>query len=297
MSGLLERYRAIRATIPMIWVAYALSLFLHAVVLFAFVPHETLLPSESPERGTEQGPLVVQLAPPPSPAARDAAVPSPPPSLRADSSPARRAPPPRATPRPAPTPPVIAQAAPAPVAVPKPAPPAAAPAPPTPDLDFSAYLDERRRARGAPAPAPAAPQDAVPSAEPVESERERHNRIVAANLGLSRTPTYGPDPTGGGVFQILRLGTDHAEFMFFGWNKDIRRNSRQRIEVSRGENPDIRIATVRRMITIIRDNESGDFTWVSRVQGRDVKLSARPQHNAELEAFLMTEFFAGQFVR
>ena len=58
--------------------------------------------------------------------------------------------------------------------------------------------------------------------------------------------------------------------MFFGWNKDIRRNSTQRIEVSKGDNANIRIAVVRRMIGIIRDHESGDFTWVSRRLGRDV---------------------------
>jgi hypothetical protein len=46
------------------------------------------------------------------------------------------------------------------------------------------------------------------------------------------------------------------------------------------------------MIAIIRDNESGDFVWVSQRLGRNLTLSARPSENAGLEDFLMQEFFA-----
>jgi len=271
-----------------VWAAFALSLVFHAALLWGVRTDERRLPQESPEPGRDSAPLVLQLAPAPKPgrlAEPAPVIPSPP--VRS----APRAPAPKVAPRAAP-PPVITQAAPAPAAVPPPAAPTVAAAPPTPpDLDFSSLLDARRRARGevAPVPAPEAP----PTPEPVENERDRHNRAVAANLGLSRTPTFGRDLAGGGVFQIQRLDTEHAEFLFFGWNRHIRRNSRQRIDVARGENPDIRIAVVRRMIVIIRENESGDFVWISRVQGRDVTLSARPQHNAELEGFLMEEFFAG----
>lgn len=126
----------------------------------------------------------------------------------------------------------------------------------------------------------------------MEDERERHNRIVAANLGLLRTPEFGHDPeAGGGIFQVQRMGFDDAEFIFFGWNKDIRRNSRQLIQVQRGDNSDIRIAVIRRMIAIIRENESGDFVWQSKRLGRDVTLSARPGDNAGLEDFLMRDMF------
>jgi hypothetical protein len=166
---------------------------------------------------------------------------------------------------------------------------AAAPAPTPVEGDFSSFLEARRRARGA------APQDfapSAPSAPSVANERERHNAAVAANLGLNRAPTFGRDLSGGGVFQIQRLGVESAEFVFFGWNRDIQRNSTQRIEVRRGDNADIRIAVVRRMIEIIRDNESGDFTWISRRLGRDVTLSARPGDNAGLEDFMMQEFFS-----
>ena len=179
----------------------------------------------------------------------------------------------------------MAQQAPAPAVVPPPETPAvAAPAPSPVEGDLSSYLEARRRARGA------APDGGL-STPSADDERERHNRSVAANLGLDRTPTFGTDRNGGGVFKIERMGYDVAEFYFFGWNTDIRRNSRQLIEVRKGDNPDIRIAIIRRMIAIIRDREPGDFVWVSHRLGRSVNLSARQIDNAGLEDFLMQEFF------
>ena len=150
--------------------------------------------------------------------------------------------------------------------------------------DLASFVEARRRARK---PAPASP----PS-PPAESEQERLNRAAAANLGLNRTPSFGSDrERGGGIFQIARMGFNDAEFFFFGWNKAIRRNSRQMIEVQRGSNPNMEIAVVRRMIQIIRDHEREDFVWESHRLGRDVNLSARLADNAGLEDFLMREFF------
>jgi hypothetical protein len=277
--------------VPTVWVAFALSVAFHAAMLWGWKPRDVEPTLDQTDRGKASGPLVLQLAPEPS---RATSAPTVVPSVPAvEAPPRRRAPAARpAPPRPAPTPPVIAQEQPAPRPAPRPAEPvAAAPALTPVEGDFSSFLDARRRARGA------APRDSAPDLAPVEDERERHNRAVAANLGLNRTPTFGRDLSGGGVFQIQRLGVDSAEFVFFGWNKDIRRNSTQRIEVRKGDNVDIRIAVVRRMIEIIRENESGDFTWVSRRQGRDVVLSARPADNTALEDFLMQEFFTDLHVR
>ena len=123
---------------------------------------------------------------------------------------------------------------------------------------MSAYIASRRSARGEPPAPPPEPGD--PNAKPGESEKERLNRIVAANLGLNKTPTFGDDPKrGGGVFQIKRLGYDDAEFFFNGWSKDIGRIARQLIEVRKGANPDIRLAVVRKIIEIIRSQEAGRF--------------------------------------
>jgi hypothetical protein len=270
-------------TIPAIRVAFALSLLLHAAVLWLWLPRVLDPFSARAERGKASGSLVVRLTPPPGPATSAApATPASPPPPPPPS--AKRAPPPPSAPRPAPAPPVLAKKEPAPAVA---APPAAQAAPsPAPLItDFSSYLEARRRARGAPA------EESAPRAPSTEDERARHNRIVAENLGLNRTPTYGPERKGGGIFQLERVGYTSAEFTFFGWNKDIRRRARQTIEVQIGANPDIRIAVVRRMIVIIREHESEDFVWVSPRLGRDVTLSARAADTAGLEAFLMQEFF------
>lgn len=158
--------------------------------------------------------------------------------------------------------------------------------PPAPETkpaasDLSAYIEAQRRARGAPAQDP-----------PVENEDARRNRIIAGNLGSARDRTFGYDPSrSGGVFHIERLDYDYAEFIFFGWNKDISRNAKQLIEVRKGNNSDIRIAVVRKMVAIIREYEQEDFLWVSQRLGRSLTLSARPRDRAGLEDFMMREFF------
>jgi hypothetical protein len=147
--------------------------------------------------------------------------------------------------------------------------------------DLSSYIEARRRARGEPAP-PA----------PVEDEDARSRRIVAGNLGSQSNLTFGYDPTrGGGMFQIQSMGVDHADFYFYGWNNNMGRHTKQLIEVRRGDNSDIRIAVVRRMIAIIRENSTEDFIWESRRLERRLVLSARPRDNAGLEQFMMNEFF------
>jgi hypothetical protein len=268
-------------------VAFVLSLLIHAAVLWPWVPRVTDPFSARAERGKASGVLAVRLAPPPSPATSappapfaSPAPPPPPPS-------AKRTPPPPSAPRPPPRPPVIAKSGPAPaVATPPVPPPATAPAPTPVEGDFSAYLEARRRARGASA------ESSTASTPPVEDERARHNRIVAENLGLNRTPIYGQERKGGGIFQLERVGYTSAEFTFFGWNKDIRRRAKQLIEVEKGANSDIRIAVVRKMISIIREHESGDFVWISSRLGRELTLSARPSDNAGLEEFMLQEFFS-----
>jgi hypothetical protein len=178
-----------------------------------------------------------------------------------------------------------------PAPAPTPPPPAAKPAPRTaPAGDLSSYIEARRRARE-PSAAASPPAETAPP-PPEEDENARANRIAAANLGLGRKQDFGSDPNrGGGVFSIRRMSYDYAEFMFFGWNKDIGRNAAQVIEVRKGNNSDIRIAVVRRMIAIIREHEQGDFLWESRRLDRNVTLSARPRDTAGLEEFLMREFF------
>ena len=84
---------------------------------------------------------------------------------------------------------------------------------------------------------------------------------------------------------------DFGKFTFYGWNNAIKRDSLQEVEVRLGNNENMEIAMVRRMIVIIRELSSGDFLWQSRRLGKGVWMSARPQDNAELEAFMMREIF------
>ena len=274
-----------RIAIPTLWLAVAASVLLHLALLAGWIPRTFLQPSDEGEAAGRKKSLAVRIerppAPPPAPA--EPAIPPEP----IGQAPAQRPSAPRAAPRPVAPPKVMTTERPATTALPAPAP--EVPASPAPSstggaTDLAAYIAARRRAReGGPPSAPS---------PPVESEQERHNRTVASSLGLDRTPTFAGDQAhGGGIFQIVRVGYTEGEFLFFGWNKAIARNSRQLIEVQRGTHRSTEVAIVRRMIDIIREHEPGDFTWESRRLGRHLTLSARPQHDAELEAFLMKEFF------
>lgn len=280
--------------IPVIWVAIVLSLLVHLAAMWEFFPHLRPLSMDGPDK---QGvpPLSVRLAAPPgarTPQSSPEVAALPPPAPKPPPRPLRAAPAPTimaAVPRPrnddalrVPPPAAPAQAVPAPPAT-------VAPIAPV-ERDLSAYIAARRQARGETEPSGA--QGLAPNAPPVDDDRARRDRIVADNLASVRTPTFGGEPrNGGGLFQLRKLGLDEAEFMFFGWNKDISRKVNQRIEVRRGNNPDIRIAVVRKIINIIRDQEKENFHWQSLRLGRDIYLSARLEDTAELEAFMLREFF------
>ncbi len=157
---------------------------------------------------------------------------------------------------------------------------------------MAAQIEARRRARAGAVPAVPGQQISEPQPIAGEDENAKRDRNIAANLGSLRAPAPGENSRrGGGVFQIRRIGYEDAEFMFFGWNKDMGRNNTQLVEVRKGNNPDMRIAVVRKMIVIIREHENGDFVWESRRAGRNVSLSARASDTAKLEAFLLQEFF------
>ena len=295
----LNRWRYVPANrhdvvaIPLVWVTLLLSLLFHATMLWFWLPR---LPHRSvgdAEPGKAQPVLVARLAPSATPTTAPSPPPSPP---RPAAVPTRTAPASAATVRQLPTrpraPSVVAPAVlPASPLSPPAAPPVAAPTPPRPPLetDLASYIEARRRERGDPT---TAAQGIAPATPPTETDTERRNRIVAANLAPSQQPTFGYDPkSGGGVFQLKRLGYEDAEFYFTGWNKDIGRRARQLIEVRRGSDTDIRNAIVRKIIAIIREEVQDEFSWMSERMGRPVVMSARPGDNAALEEFLMQEFF------
>ena len=276
LNSLRNRYDSI--TVSTIQVAFVLSLLLHALLLWSWKPDPPKLPFEEPTLGKPDGALAVRLAPPPAPAS--------------PAQPVMRAPSPGAAVHR--SPPSLRRLAierPSPMSTPNPVETAQPPA----LGDFAAFVDSRRRAREpAPASAPSQPSRPAQPAQPAETEQERDNRIAAERLGLDRLPTFGAEPDrGGGIFQVERLGLNDAEFFFYGWNKDIKRISKQMITVRRGDNPTIELAVVRRMIVLIRELTSQDFRWNSRRLGRVVNLSARADDNAGLEDFLILEFFSG----
>ena len=286
MNDWLDKSRARRESwTPTIWGAIALSILVHTAAMWR-LPQVRLATPDPGERTA----LSVNLAPPPSP-------PPQPPARRIEPPAPARQPAPKAAPRRRSAPPIIAREQPSQGA---PSPPPRAPAVAAPnrtvppvESDLSSYIESRRRARAE--AGEAAPPRAAANTSPVEDENARVERIVAANLGQQSTMAFGYDPTRtGGVFQIERMGYDSAEFIFYGWHRAMRRNVAQLVEVRKGDNENIRIAVIRRMISIIREYEQDDFVWESHRLRRNVTLSARPRDNAGLEDFLMVEFFGEQ---
>jgi hypothetical protein len=259
--------------------ALLLSLVLHALLLLNWAPDPLLdlrRPSEDDNKdGKPAGSLAVRLAPPTSRHADEAPmIPRAPmmqaPRMTADAHrPSTHPPAPRVLAREqSGAPPTVAE-------------------PPRMQGDLAAYIDARRRERE---PSPASPPSSA--SQRAETEQERDNRQVAENLGFNRVPVFGTGRmAGGGVFQMASLRNDSAEFLFFGWNKLIRRNAQQMIDVRRGDNATIQLAVVRRMIAIIREQSPTDFVWESLRLRREITLSARPDDNAGLEEFLLKEFF------
>ena len=268
-------------TIRKVWVTLAVSLLVHMVALLLFVTHPPIPGLDQQAADQESAPVQVELAEakPPQPSAPSAAA-------APAAEPPPRVPRPAARVRP---PPMVAMPrleAPAIRLPAPPAPPQVAEAPPPPQArppaqgDFLSFVQANRRARGA--------------AESTQDNSEvDFNTKIAANLpSAAHGVAAQRSIRGGGIFQIKRMSYDDAAFEFFGWNTEMGRQTPQTIEVRKGNNPDMRIAVVRRMIVIIREHQHEDFTWESgRHGGRVVTLSARLADTAALEKFLLSDLF------
>jgi hypothetical protein len=267
-------------TIRKVWVTLAVSVLVHMAALILFLTHPPIPGVGQLVNEEESPPVQVELA--------EAKPPQPSPSASAEpaAEPLPKVPRPAARVRP---PPMVAMPrlqAPA-IQTPAPAPPpqvAAAPAPPQArppsQGDFLSFVQANRRARGAPE---------SPGRDNSEAD---FNTQIAANLpSAAHGVAAQRSIRGGGIFEVKRMSYDDAAFEFFGWNTEMGRQTPQMIEVRKGNNPDMRIAVVRRMIVIIREHEHEDFTWESGRHGRVVTLSARPADTAALEAFLLHDLF------
>jgi hypothetical protein len=257
--------------------AVGLSLLAHALLL--------ALPAKPPPPilGGTPGPLNVTLgepepAPPPQVAPPPTPVPQPVPPQPVPPQPVP--PQPRAPRKPRETPPPVVVQAPAP------APSLPEPAPAVPQVDMLAMINARRdkrRAEEAAAARAAAPESSGAPATPESSAKES----IARNL----QSLGGGDEGVGGVFEILRKGTRTGEFSFNGFRGESQKRWREVIEVDAGAGGDIERAMVRSMIWLIRQHYTADFNWKSPRLGRVVVLSARPEDNAQLEEYLLREFF------
>src|SRR6266404_6160833 len=129
----------------------------------------------------------------------------------------------------------------------------------------------------------AIPKTAGAETPPVAIAKAEPNAGLEANLPVPATGVGTQDSKrGGGIFEIRRMDYDDAAFEFFGWNNEMGRKTPQLIEVRKGNNSDMRIAVVRKMIAIIREHSKEDFVWHSPRRDSDLVLSARLSDNAAL---------------
>ncbi len=256
-------------------VAIFASLLLHAVLLFVLASRNWFNQPEGIQ--VAPSPFTVQLAPAPH------AEPPQPPASPQPKAPERKIVKPR------PQPPhrqLIAKTPPVPAA--KPAPETEKVPPPQP--------------LPSPVPQPAKPASNQETLDPtqfadmasyIKAMREKRQLPGEGNDEIAtKEATKNTKHTGGnGVFQILGMDAHSARFTFRGWKDEFSYVHRETYEVEPGADGDITRAVVRKMIEIIRRDNSGDFNWESYRLGRVVVLSARPQDNAGLEDFLVQEFF------
>ena len=252
-----------------LWAAVGVSALAH---LLAFL----LMPPS-----TQDAPAVIAGSPQPLTVR---VLPDQPGPVQALKTPPTKAPPvtraPRAVPREQPrvelpvVPPPTVAAAPRVDAPLPPLPPTEAP------VDMAAMIRanrERRRAAEAEAARGSSPARAADSG------------AVALSRNLQ---SLAGDGGAGGVFQILRIGARTGSFAFNGWRGGQSSRVRREVyEVDAGPDGDVELAMVRKMIELIREDYPGDFRWDSRRQGRVITLSAAPENTAELEDYLMREFF------
>lgn len=243
------------------WWLLVFSILLHSLIITQ-VKKDPLPIGQAAPKVT--GPLNVRITPPPRPEPETTETPPPPPVVTRP----RLLAVPTLTPRkPA-------------IELPPPEPPPVPPPPvPQPPMSFAEMVAARRAQR---APTVSEHADAREQAERAGNTRDAS---IQRNL-----KTLQDDGTSG-VFVIVNKGSRYGTFQFRGWKREDRNNWRETIEVDAGNGGDVELAIVRRMIDLIRGHYQGNFNWESHRLGRVVILSARPDDQPGLEAFLMREFF------
>ena len=138
--------------------------------------------------------------------------------------------------------------------------------------------------------------------EALESDAARENAAAAAaergpsaeekrDANIKRNFQSGTN----GIFEITRLESRSASFTFLGWTSSLSNARREFFEVEASNGQDVRLLMIRRMIGLIRTHYQGDFDWESHRLNRTIVKSARVEDSAELEEFLMQEFFGTNY--
>jgi len=117
------------------------------------------------------------------------------------------------------------------------------------------------------------------------SADEQRDAIIKRNL---------QQPGTNGIFEIRHMTYRTGQFSFKGWKNNYDNSRLEIIDVEAGADNNIKLSIAKKMIEIIRREYKGDFRWESQRLGRVLVLSARMEDNAGLESFLMQEFFPAQ---
>lgn len=100
----------------------------------------------------------------------------------------------------------------------------------------------------------------------------------------------GPEKTTG-VFEVMYVGPRLGFFRLISPKHGDVDATRHVYTADAGVGGDVEGAIIKKMIDVIREQYPKDFNWDSRRLKRVVVLSARPEDEARLAAFLRLEFF------
>jgi hypothetical protein len=150
-------------------------------------------------------------------------------------------------------------------------------------VDMMALVNANRQRRQAQENNAYRENSAAVAKERGDQQEDARDALIKKNLAQEGT---------NGIFYIKEIQLRHAQFAFKGWKNNINQARLEVIDVHANPNETIERAIVKKMILIIRREYSGDFNWESHLLGRVVVLSAKLEDNAELEEFLIREFFS-----
>ena len=151
--------------------------------------------------------------------------------------------------------------------------------------DMASYVAQRRAQREASESDAARQNAAAAAAELGPTEEAKRDARIKNNFSNGTN----------GIFEITDLSSTSAKFSFLGWTSSMSNARSEFFEVEAKNGQDVRLLMIRRMITLIRVHYQGDFDWESQRLGRTINKSARLEDSAELEEFLMQEFFGANY--